>query len=369
MINFNSVEEEIIMDTFFKSKEDVIKVADFLPYPFIITEIETFDSSFESLFFNENLIQEFGYTTKEIPDVDTWYELLYPDENYRNEIRETWNGKLLEAISKNEQVIKIKARLKPKDKDEKWYEIKTFFFDNFFVLAFVDINNEVILQQKLSQINLNNERMLSILGHDLRNPIANLTAISSLAAENDISNEEFKEMVKIIHQESNLLLEMIETILNWTKLNFNTVTVTPVTIDYNKLVNGIIDFYSSMIQNKHIAVNVDLDNFHSKECDPEIMTVIIRNLLSNAIKFTPEYGSISFYNQNNVLIVEDSGVGMSAEKINSINADEYVSTYGTENEKGIGIGLQLVKRFAAMVDCKIDFESIPEKGTKVKILF
>ncbi|HKX86043.1 MAG TPA: PAS domain-containing sensor histidine kinase, partial [Flavobacterium sp.] len=343
------------MESIFNSKEDVIKVANLLPYPFIITEIETHDTSFESLFFNENLIQEFGYTVQDIPDVDTWYELLYPDENYRNEIRQVWNEKLNEAAAKNEKVVKIKARLKPKNKEEKWYEIKTFFFDNFFVLAFVDINNEVVLQHRLAQINENNERMLSILGHDLRNPIANLTSISSLAAENDITNEEFKEMVKIIYQESTLLLEMIETILNWTKLNFNTVAILPVTIDYKNLTKGIIEFYSSMIQNKHIEVHVDLDDFHTKDCDSEIMTVIIRNLLSNAIKFTPENGRILFYHEDNILIVEDSGVGMSAEKINSIKANTYVSTNGTGNEKGIGMGLQLVKRFADMMDCKIDF--------------
>lgn len=357
------------MESLFNSKEDVIKVANLLPYPFIITEIETHDTSFESLFFNENLIQEFGYSVQEIPDVDTWYELLYPEEKYRNEIRQAWNEKLQEASIKNEKVIKIKARLKPKHKEEKWYEIKTFFFDNFFVLAFVDINNEVVLQDKLAQINQNNERMLSILGHDLRNPIANLSSISSLAAENEISNEEFKEMVKMIYQESTLLLEMIETILNWTKLNFNTVSVLPVTIDYSILTKGIIEFYSSMIQNKNIRVEVNLDHFHTKDCDKEIMTVILRNLLSNAIKFTPEYGTISFYHQDNVLIVQDSGIGMSEEKINSIKSNTYVSTNGTENEKGIGMGLQLVKRFANMIDCSIDFESAPGKGTKVKVLF
>lgn len=357
------------MESIFKSKEDIIRVANLLPYPFIVTEIERFDSSFESLFFNENLVEEFGYTTQDIPDVDTWYELLYPDVNYRNEIRESWNQKLLEAIENKERVVKIKAKLKPKDKEEKWYEIKTFFFDNFFVLAFVDINNEVDLQNRLSQINLNNERMLSILGHDLRTPIANLSSISSLCAENDITNEEFKEMVKMIYQEANLLLEMIETILNWTKLNFNTVVVVPNEIDYKKITNEIVDFYNSMIKNKHIKVKVDLDNFHSRECDAGIITVIIRNLLSNAIKFTPENGNISFYHQDNVLIIEDSGVGMSVEKIDSIKANNYVSTKGTENEKGIGMGLQLVKRFADMIDCKIDFESSPGVGTKVKILF
>lgn len=357
------------MESFFKSNEDVIKAANFLPYPFLVTEIETFDKHFQSLFFNENFIEEFGYTTQDIPDVDTWYELLYPNEAYRNEIREAWNAKLIDSMAKNEKAVKMKVRLKPKNKEEKWYEIKTFFLENFFVMAFVDINNEVVLQEKLTKINLNNERMLSILGHDLRNPIANLSAISSLVAENDITNDEFRQMVKVIYQESNLLLEMIETILNWTKLNFNTVAIVPASVNYKTLVHSIVEFYSSMIQHKHITVHIDLDGFYSKDCDAEIMTVIIRNLFSNAIKFTPNYGKISFYHHDNTLIIEDSGVGMSAEKINSIKTDCCESTSGTENEKGIGMGLQLAKRFAEMMNCEIDFESTPGVGTKVKIHF
>lgn len=73
------------------------------------------------------------------------------------------------------------------------------------------------------------------------------------------------------------------------------------------------------------------------DCDAEILRVIIRNLLSNAIKFTPHYGKISFYYHENALIVEDSGVGMSAEKLSTIKLDSnFESTSGTENEKGIG---------------------------------
>ncbi len=357
------------MESFFKSKEEIINAANFLPYPFIVTEIERFDSQFKSLFFNENLIQEFGYTTEDITDVDTWYELLYPDETYRNEIREAWNAKLIDSMAKNEKEVKIKARLKPKDKPEKWYEIKTFFVDNFFVMAFVDINNEVELQEKLSQINKNNERMLSILGHDLRNPIANLSAISSMVTQDHITDDEFREMVNMIYQESNLLLEMIETILNWTKLNFNTVSIVPVPINYKKQVHSIVECYKSMFLNKNITIHIDLDDFYTKDCDVEIITVIIRNLLSNAIKFTPNNGKISFYHHGNTLIIEDSGVGMSMEKVNSISDNTYQSTNGTENERGIGMGLQLVKRFADMIDCKIDFESKLGFGTKVLLQF
>lgn len=359
----------IVMESFIKSKDDVVKIANFLPYPFIITEIEKSDDQFESLFFNENLIQEFGYTIQDIPDVDTWYELLYPDEAYRNEIRTAWNLKLQEALSKNEKEAKIKARLKPKDKFEKWYEIKAFFWDKFFILAFVDINNEVILQEKLAKINQNNERMLSILGHDLRNPIANLSAMSSMFEENDVTHDEFREMVKLIYQESNLLLGMIETVLNWTRLNFNTIEVFPVAIDYKTLVHSIIDFYRSMLQHKNISVDVDLEGFVTKDCDIEIMTVIIRNLLSNAIKFTPNNGKIKFYYEDNTLIIEDSGVGMSLEKISSIKNNNCISTNGTENEKGIGMGLQLVKCFGDMNQCDIDFESFPGIGTKILVRF
>jgi signal transduction histidine kinase len=359
---------KILNEIYFKSKDDLIRVADLLPYPFIVAEINM-DTDISSLYFNQNLINEFGYLIDEIKHTDDWYLKVYPDENYRNEVRNNFNSALETARENGDKFVKIKARLTPKNKKEKWYEIKAFFINAFFVFAFVDINNEVLLQEELKRINLNNDRMLSVLGHDLRSPIANLVITSEMASDSELSNIEFKSIVKSINKESHQVLEMLETTLNWAKLNFNTIQKNAIDIDYKTLLNSVIEANKSTYKSKNIKVDIDLENFRTEKNDPEIITVILRNLFSNAIKFTPKNGVISFFSDQNAIVVKDSGVGISSEKIQKIIQNEYESTRGTQNELGMGMGLQLVMRLAEKIGCKISIESQLGQGTTARLIF
>jgi hypothetical protein len=129
----------------FKSKNDLIAMADLLPYPFAIAETNPETNNID-LYFNQNIIDEFGYSVDEISSVDLWYENLYPNVEYREFVRQYFENEIEVSKSKNEKFVKIKAKLTPKNQLEKWYEVKAFFVNTFFVLAFVDINNEVRLQ-------------------------------------------------------------------------------------------------------------------------------------------------------------------------------------------------------------------------------
>lgn len=104
--------------------------------------------------------------------------------------------------------------------------------------------------------------------------------------------------------------------------------------------------------------------------DSELISVVIRNLVSNAIKFTPHHGKIVIRanrdeDQNKLIIeVSDSGKGMSHEIIeNLMNKNIHFTTYGTDNEKGSGLGFQLCKEFVALNNGSITIESIPDKGS------
>jgi signal transduction histidine kinase len=359
---------KILNETYFKSKEQLIQVADLLPYPFIVAEIKI-DSNINDLYFNENLVNEFGYTTNEIKDVDGWFLKVYPDENYRNEVRDNFSKELEIARENGDKFVKIKAKLTSKNKTEKWYEIKALFINDFFVFAFVDINNEVLLQEELKKTNRNNDRMLSILSHDLRSPIANLAFTSSLASDNDISNEEFKMVVKKINKESHQALEMLITTLDWARLNFNVIQKNALTVDYNVLINNLVDSKKSICEDKNIKVDIDLKNFRTTKNDPKIITIILKNLFSNAIKFTPNDGTISFFSDQKAIVVKDSGVGISPGKMENIMQNQYGSTRGTQKELGMGVGLQLVMRLAEKIGCKIVIQSQLQQGTTVRLVF
>jgi len=352
----------------FKSKGDLIAMADLLPYPFAIAETNP-ENNVVDLYFNQNIIDEFGYTVEEINSVELWYENLYPNAEYREFVRQYFENEIEISRSKSEKFVKIKAKLTPKNQKEKWYEIKAFFINTFFVLAFVDINNEVLLQEELKKQNENNNRMLSVLGHDLRAPIANLYSISSLAISNNISSIDFVSITELINKESMQVLNMLETTINWAKLNFNSLKLNYSSIDYQSLVENVVAIYQENCSDKNISILINLHNFKTKETDEEIVTIIIRNLISNAIKFTPTNGKISIYTLNNSLIVEDFGVGMNQDKLESILVNSYTSCRGTNNELGIGLGLQLVMKLSEKINSKISFESEVNKGTKAILTF
>lgn len=349
------------------SRFDLQNVADFLPYPFIIAEI--IENIHWNTFLNEKFLEEIGYSYNEIPTIETWYEHAYPDEEYRNQVIATWNREEIEAQRKGTVFVKSQSQVTCKNGVKRWYEIKASVINKVHVVAFVDLDKEIVLQEKLKHINQNNDRMLSILGHDLRGPIANLTSISCMASNREISQTDFSEIILLINEQSKQVLEMLETTLNWAKLNFNVIQQNETEIDFESIIYNVLEIHKSATKSKNITVCLTLESFNKIISDQEIVTIIIRNIISNAIKFTPENGSISIKFNDNNLVFSDTGIGMSEEMICNIWKNNYVTNRGTNNEIGIGMGLQLVLQLVEKINCKLTIESEINVGTTISLHF
>jgi len=347
------------------SRFDLHHVADFLPYPFIIAEV--INGVHYNTFINESFKNDIGYSLDEIPTIEAWYAHAYPDIDYRNQVINNWNLEEVLTLKTGNVFVRKKSQITCKKGTKKWYEIKASVVNDLHVVAFIDLDKEIKLQEELKNINSNNDRMLSVLGHDLRAPIANLIGICDLALDNDLLQEDFTTYMHLINRQSYQVLEMLETTLNWSRSNFDAIQVNPEIIQAKPCIETTLAIYKNTYSAKNISLKVEVDDDSTIYADKEIVSIILRNIVSNAIKFTPNNGNIRLEYRNNLLQVSDSGVGMTADKIDAILMHNYSSTHGTNNEIGMGMGLQLVQKLAEKINAKLSIESQLNEGTAIQL--
>jgi signal transduction histidine kinase len=129
-----------------------------------------------------------------------------------------------------------------------------------------------------------------------------------------------------------------------------------------------------MAVQKNITLQNDTDEDACIMADANMVNLILRNLLSNALKFTNDGGNVSILSQEegdfHQIIVIDNGVGINAEKVETLfTQHNNVSTQGTGNEKGTGLGLMLCKEFVEKNGGQIWVESEESKGSSFYFTF
>jgi len=217
--------------------------------------------------------------------------------------------------------------------------------------------------KKLEDVIGDRNKLFSIISHDLRSPFNSLIGFSEMLIDEvkakDIDQESVSMMSDNIYKSSMRLFELMQNLLEWSNSERGKVVYSPEKIFLNKIVedNILLARYTANIKNIVIKNNVSAS--HIVMADYNMLNTIIRNLLFNAIKFTPKNNAISIFseitNRNTVnIIVDDTGVGMTKVEIDTIlSTESSFSNAGTENEKGVGLGLLLVKEFVNKHNSKL----------------
>ena len=226
------------------------------------------------------------------------------------------------------------------------------------------------LNEKLTNINTTKEKLLSIIAHDLRNPLFTVLEFSDLLIKkaNSFSTDQIVKCLHNIHDSTLHTFKLLENLLEWSRSQTGRLEFKPENIAVKNLINDAIDIASSQANKKSIEISYAAENESTVFVDKNMINTVLRNLLINAIKFTNRNGKIIIKiqsQQNHTLFsVCDSGVGMSQEAISKIfKITETVKTLGTENEKGTGLGLLLCKEFVENHNGKIWVESELGKGS------
>ncbi len=233
-----------------------------------------------------------------------------------------------------------------------------------------EASTEELRKQRDQMVKLNEERtkLFAIISHDLRNPIGNSVNISKMLLNSNLDENDRKTLTESLHKMNVKVYSMLEDLLTWSKNEYGLFSYEPEVLNLREAVESVIDLFSSNIKEKSLNVLNLIKKDVLVYSDRKILDTILRNLLSNAIKFTHTKGEIVFATIQTAdeltLVIRDSGIGMSEERLDEIFSGKTIKSFeGTNNEKGTGLGLQLVKNLAEKNKGSLSVESVPNKGT------
>ncbi len=231
-------------------------------------------------------------------------------------------------------------------------------------------------EQELTSLNTTKDTFLSIIGHDVKSPVANIVSLGELllSSSDMLSEEEQRELLEDIVESGRQGIWLLENLLSWTRIQTGKISYDPLTIDVTDLVKKVNKFIYSLADRKSIEIICNCEEGILLFTDVNILNTILRNLFSNAIKFTNVGGKIELSTIKNddeiLIIIKDNGIGISPDRLENIfDSVGHNSTPGTQNEKGSGLGLSLVKDLCDMIHAEIKVESQVNIGTKFTISF
>jgi signal transduction histidine kinase len=218
--------------------------------------------------------------------------------------------------------------------------------------------------KELQQTIKTKDKFFSILAHDLRSPFTGLLGLFELLLHDPEAipeNERNKMMLKV-YNSSLHLFKLLENLLNWSRSQTKNIDLHPEKISIYELINGNIILLKEQAKNKKIELLNEISQDLFVFADRNTIDTVFRNLISNALKFTKAGGrvkiSASINNGMVKIIVQDNGIGIPEETLNKLfKIDEKVSTTGTNDERGTGLGLILCKEFSELNHGKISAES------------
>ncbi len=326
-------------------------IFDDFPNPLIV--VHFFEEQRQVVYVNQAFSHEIGYSTAEIPNMEAWYQLAYPNE----EVRATMVLDMLKNCychsGEETQSLEIKRKITCKNGIEKWYTIKIApWREGFEIVHFSNIDELERKNQKLEKLNKLKDKLFSVISHDVRNPLVALRQLIHLLEEDGISEEDLRNFIPSINQQLYHVTNSLETTLNWVINQMQNNRLHPVYFDVSKLIADNLLLLLPEAKRKQINLTAMSSDSIPVFADKEMINLVIRNLIANAIKFTPQEGEIKVSCQANVKFaivkIKDTGVGVSEVVRQKILDKEIFTTLGTNKEKGTGLGLLFCQEFISL---------------------
>jgi len=388
---FHKKLEEIIKDE--KSASKIENLFDEL----VDSEIIKYYSTFKNYFFaktycNENgcdvtytnsIFNILGYKAEQIKGLpNKLNSIIHEDDRLRveNGLSEFFKDseKLdfsisYRIINKSDDIIYLNESIHAeRDKNSNVTHYNSIFFD---VSDMEKEKSDIIeLREELKNVNNVKDKFISIVSHDLKAPYTTLLGFSEiLLSDNSLRDEEKLEYLQYIHSSSKHQLNLIEHLLDWSRMRTGRTDISGERLDLKKLISTIVSQFTRLAVGKNIEIaqNINSDVFvNSNQIQ---LSKVISDLLQNAIHFSNQDSAITilgsrFKDGMIEIIVKDEGIGIPADDQEKLFKLEHKhSRTGTDGEQGSGMGLILVKEIIEKLNGTVWFYSEENEGSEFHI--
>jgi two-component system sensor histidine kinase GlrK len=228
-----------------------------------------------------------------------------------------------------------------------------------------------LMCNKLKEMEKLKSDFFSLMAHELRTPVASIKEGTDLLLKG--IGEEFKEkrntVLTIIAEESNRLIDLVNSLLDLSKMEAGMMALNLETSDLKPLINRAISGIEPLAMTKNVSLKVKMpQDLPYVKMDAERILQALRNLIGNAVKFTPGGGQVTVFvravEKGVSVWVEDTGPGIPREDLDSIFDKFRQATISSYSKiKGTGLGLAIVKHIINAHGGKVWVESQPGRGS------
>ncbi len=342
---------------------------------------ERIDGRLQQVFYTPAVEKILGYKGEEfISNRYLWKKIIHPAdrENVLAELKKIYSDKETKnaeieyrAVNKFGNILWLRNKITIiRDEEGKIVEIVGLVSD--ITLSRKAEEELKRSAEELKVLNETKDRFLSIISHDLRTPFNSILGYTDLLLNNrELPEEKRVEYIAFIQDSAKNMLSLVNSLLDWTRLQTGRIKFEPKRINAKLLINKSIGMLNGMAMQKNINLvsNVDVETY--VHADENLLLQVFNNLISNAIKFTKPGGSIEVSAKPKIeknaieFCVADTGVGIKPEDMDKLfRVDSKFTLEGTAGEKGSGLGLSLVHDIVKKHNGDIWVESEYGKGTK-----
>ncbi|MCE1247314.1 MAG: ATP-binding protein, partial [Firmicutes bacterium] len=232
-----------------------------------------------------------------------------------------------------------------------------------------------LAKQEAERANNSKSSFLANMSHEIRTPMNAIIGFADLIASGEI-NKEQKEYIEVIRTSALHLLNLINDILDLSKIESGKTELELSETDLKALVKDVVSIAKPNLKpDVKVSLLIDETLPDALYCDNKVLRQVFINLLNNAVKFTTkgkiivtlseseELKSVTGYS-NILFFVSDTGIGIPEDKLESIfDAFDRGSKSSSRDFEGTGLGLSITKKLVEMMDGKIQVESKPGKGS------